>query len=382
MDSLEYSNGYEYLDMLRRQNNKPVQNFNDFSGYLEARAREQGVPMRGQFELTPLCNLSCKMCYVHLNPAQMEGNGLLSVEQWKDLMRQAYDAGMISATLTGGECLTYPGFEELYLYLQSLGCVVDVLTNGILLTEEKVRFFQEHPPSSIQVTLYGADDEAYERVTGRRACGTVVENIRRVIEADLPLILTVTPSNSLGDGVFETIRLAYSLTKNVFVNTSLFTPPGENGRTGEEEDPDVQMYARILRYQKVLRGIEVNERPESELPPAGGACTDCEFRGLSCGGGRSGFVINWKGEMLICNRMEPKSFPFKDGFAAAWQSIHHAAVNWPRAAACRGCPYEKDCGICAAEALKYAPPGEKPEALCRRTRYLASRGVISAPICE
>ena len=379
MDALEYRDGYEYLDMLRRQNKKQTQSFGDFSEYLEAKARQQGIPVRGQFELTPLCNLNCVMCYVHLNAAQQP---LLTVEQWKGLMRQAYDAGMYTATLTGGECLTYPGFDELYLYLQSLGCMVDVLTNAVLLNEDRIRFFRKHPPAAIQTTLYGATEDAYERVTGRRVCQTVVENIRRVTEAKLPLIISVTPSNTLGEDVFDTIRLAHSLTKNVFVNTSLFTPLESTGRTGVEEDPDAEFYARILRLHKELCGIDVKECAESQLPPSGGGCADCEARGLSCGGGRSGFVINWKGEMLICNRMKPKGFPLRDGIAAAWEHIHQAAENWPRAAACRGCAYESSCGICAAEALKYAPSREKPEALCQRTRYLASRGVLNIPLCD
>lgn len=382
MDILGYKDGYEFLDMLRQENQKQTPNFDDYSEYLEARARKQGIPVRGQFELTPLCNLDCVMCYVHLNPKQMEGRSLLTLEQWKSLVRQAFDAGMYTANLTGGECLTYPGFEELYLYLHSLGCTVNVLTNGVLVDEEKIRFFRDHPPSSIQITLYGASDDVYERVTGQRVCSKVLENIRRIQEAKLPLILSITPSKTLGEDVFDTIRLAHSLTRNVFVNTSLFTPSDSGGRDGAQEDPDAESYARILRLHRELRGSSVKEFKESELPPSGGDCTDCEVHGLSCGGGRSGFVINWKGEMLICNRMEPKSFPLRDGFTAAWASIHDAAENWPRAAACRGCAYEASCGFCAAEALQYAEPREKPEALCKRTRYLVSRGVMNLPICD
>lgn len=74
--------------------------------FLNFKAREKGIPISGTFELTPLCNLDCKMCYVHLNKAQMQGAQHLSVEQWKQLMQQAIDAGMMYARLTGGECLT------------------------------------------------------------------------------------------------------------------------------------------------------------------------------------------------------------------------------------------------------------------------------------
>ena len=73
MNTDEPKDAYEYLDMLRRQNRKEFQSFSAFSEYLEAKARKPGVPIHGQFELTPLCNLSCKMCYVHLSADQLQG---------------------------------------------------------------------------------------------------------------------------------------------------------------------------------------------------------------------------------------------------------------------------------------------------------------------
>lgn len=382
MDPEVFQDGYEYLDMLRRQNRKESLSFNELSRYLEARARKQGVPIHGQFELTPLCNLNCKMCYVHLTADKMDDRSLLTVKQWKDLIRQAYEGGMLTAALTGGECLTYPGFEEVYLYLHSLGCPVDVLTNGVLLDKDRVCFFRKHPPRSIQITLYGCNEGAYERVTGHRVFQTVVENIMRLKDAELSLLITVTPNRTLGEDVFDTIRTAWDLSKKVIVNASLFTPPDEPWRNGETEELDEEYYVRVLRFFRELTGTEVRHYAESKLPVPGGPCQEGEDRGLVCGGGRSWFVVNWRGEMKICNRMEPKSFPLREGFAEAWKTIHEAAENWPRAMACRGCAYEEECGVCAAEALKYARPGEKPEALCRRTRYMASCGVLNIPYCE
>ena len=113
-------NGFDYLAQLRKENGKQVQSRQDLFDYLEAKARIKGIPLIGQFELTPLCNLNCKMCYVHLLPEQLKGRSVLPVSVWKDLMYQAYKAGMIHASLSGGECMTYPGFEELYLYLHHI----------------------------------------------------------------------------------------------------------------------------------------------------------------------------------------------------------------------------------------------------------------------
>lgn len=376
IESNEPRNGYEFLDRLRQQDGQRAPKFNAFSEFLEAKARTQGVPIHGQFELTPLCNLDCRMCYVHLAPHQMQGRTPLSAEQWKGLMHQAFEAGMFQATLTGGECLAYPGFDELYLYLHSLGCQVDVLTNGTLLDEARIDFFHRHPPGLLQITLYGDSEETYERVTGRRMFHTVTENLQKIKEEGLPLSISITPNRTMGRSVFETIRLAKSFTENLFINMSLFTPRGESWRRGEDEDPDVGFYTEILRYHRQLQGSPVHELPQSELPVPGGSCDACQERGLKCGGGRSGFLINWKGEMRICNRLGTESFPLRDGFRKAWQQVHEEAENWPRAAQCTGCAYEEVCSGCAADALKYARPGKLPEGLCERTRYMVSRGVI------
>ena len=144
----EIGTGIEYLQKLKKKNGRKMQGFSQFSEFLDVKAREKGIPITGQFELTPLCNFSCKMCYVHLTPEQMLNRNVLPVEIWKDLIHQAWKAGMVSATLTGGECLVYPGFDDLFLFLQSLGCEICILTNGFLLDDNRIHFFQQHKPKN------------------------------------------------------------------------------------------------------------------------------------------------------------------------------------------------------------------------------------------
>ena len=40
--------------------------------YLYRKAAAAGVPLSGTFELTPCCNMACKMCYVRMTKAQQE----------------------------------------------------------------------------------------------------------------------------------------------------------------------------------------------------------------------------------------------------------------------------------------------------------------------
>jgi len=357
-------------------------NYQDFIRSLDLKARESNTPLFGTFELTPLCNLACGMCYVRLSTEQFRGRDLLSVDTWKDLMRQAFDAGMFEATLTGGECLTYPGFEDLFLFLQSLGCNITVMTNAVLLAERRLSFFRDHPPALIQATLYGCSEDSYERVTGSRVFGRVVENLRRVREAGLPLSVSVTPNSFLGEDVFDTLRLAHSLSEDVYVSSSLFTPADEPWRAGESSDLPDEFYARLLRLHSELQGLPLYEEvPLSSLPEPGGPSHSCEECGLTCGGGRSGFVLSWKGELKICSRLDVRADPLRDGFAEAWRRISEVANSWPRVPECYGCPYEDRCSPCAANFMRYAPPGQLPSGHCMRIKYWISKGILPVPAC-
>lgn len=376
-------NGFEYLKLLQEKKDITRPSFNDFESYLDYKAREKGIPVTGQFELTPLCNLSCRMCYVHLTKEQMNHRSVLTTQEWKHLMGEACKAGMYKATLSGGECLTYPGFQDLYLYLQGQGCRITVLTNGRLLDEKRVRFFQENPPASIRITLYGYDEESYERVTGVRCFQEVCDHIRLVTDAGLPLTVSVTPNRFLGEGVFQTMRTARSLCEHLMISNALFDPREETGRAGQEADLSLEDYCRIHRLKNELDGIPSREIPEEQLPEPGGPCHEASGCGLRCGGGQSGFSIDWRGIMHPCERLQDiEADPMRDGFLPAWETLHKAASDWPQVPECDGCPYFPTCIQCAAYMRTFTAPGKQPVELCRRTKYLVQHGVWRIPECS
>lgn len=373
---------YEFLDQLRKQHAGRKPTFDDLMDYLDAKAREKGIPLNGQFELTPLCNFDCKMCYVHLTKEQMKARPLLMVEQWKEIARQAWEAGMLDVALTGGECLAYPGFREIYLYLHSLGCGVTVMTNAALLDEDWMSFFREHPPKKFAVTLYGSNEEVYERVTGHRAFAVVMRNIHLILAGNHALQLTVTPSRYLGEDVFDTIRLARETSKDVLINSVLFPPQEDTGRAGQDHDVDAEFYTRIYQFDNSLQGIEIHEIASDKLPPFGGPHHECRETGVSCGGGRSSFIATWQGYIVPCNALNMiRGYPLRNGFQQAWRTINQAVNAWPRTPECIECPYESVCDYCVARRLAYAEPGKQPQELCERTRRFVQRGVVSLPDC-
>lgn len=345
--------------------------------YLNFKAREKNQPVAGSFELTPLCNLDCKMCYVHLQADQLRGKSLLSTAQWRDYMQQAIDGGMLFASLTGGECLTYPGFRELYLFLRERGVEVNILTNGLLMDADMTAFLAQHPPALVQITLYGASDEAYARVTGRPAFTAVWANIRRLQSAGIPLTIAVTPNAYMQDGE-EIIRLLHGEGLPFTLNAGLLKPREETGRT--LADANLDAYVGMMHLRRALMGRDAEDDiPPESLPDPGSppdtADTPC---GVRCGAGRSCFALDWQGGMRPCNNFpcEPVSMA-ELGFAEAWRRTNRTAREFRRPAECEGCAYREICKHCVAEHAAGAPIGHASPNVCAWAKRMTAEGLLT-----
>lgn len=363
---------FELLDKLKADGIEPEHYGMHYERFMENKYRENSVPHLGHFELTPLCNLDCKMCYVHLSHCDK----LLTVEQWKKLMKEAHEAGMMTASLSGGECLTYPGFDELYLYLRDMGVQVNVLSNGILIDEKRINFFKQHNPRSIQVTLYGSNEDAYEAVTGKRMFSKVFENIMAMKEAGLPIVISVTPNRFMADDMRPLISLVESTGIPYFINPTIFPPREETGR--QTEDFTDEQYLEIYRIQSEFQGRELTPLDSFELPLEGtGTEKAC---GLKCGAGRSAFAIRYDGTMTACvNLDETVAHPLETGFAEAWKIINTAANCYPRPIECDGCAYANVCSSCAAQHKNAPEIGHCDSRVCARTKLLVREGVRVLP---
>ena len=373
------------LDVLRQAEKKgldAVEIENVYNKYFGYHTRKKGIPYNGVFELTPLCNLNCKMCYVRLSPEQMGERSPLPAETWIRLIDQAVEAGMMIATLTGGECLTYPGFDEVYLHLQALGIQTKVLTNGVLLNEERVRFFQEHQPALIQITLYGASEEEYEQVCGARRFEAVLANIHRAREAEFPLSIAITPNRFLPDGGEALLRLVDSLGIHYNINSCLFTPQPGTGREKDSIDIELEDYIRLYTLQRQLKGVSITPVDPAELPEPTGR-SEKQVTGLLCGAGMNSFTIQWDGTMIPCSSLfQVLTYPLKNGFETAWKAIHESALRFPIPAECEDCQYKSACTICPVIHAQDASPGHASPRQCLRARRMVESGLARLQLAE
>lgn len=347
--------------------------------FLDGKARAQGIPIHGKFELTPLCNLSCKMCYIHLTKGQVDKQAqqLLTVDEWKRIIDEAIDAGMLTAMLTGGEVLTYPGFEEVYTYLQERGIRTTVKTNGVLLDEKRMELFRRYPPDAIQISLYGSNNDAYEKVTGSRCFDRVIHAISLVRESGIPLGISITPSRFMVEDAEALLTLTESLDVEYNINSGLFPAREDTGRDVGDMDLTLDEYVKLYHIVARLRKEAVTPACEEDIPAPDGGSASAE-KGLRCAGGRSNFAVCWDGTMHPCLNFGAISADVRHApFQEAWKSVNTAANNYPFPRECIGCRFHTICPVCVLCHEAGAQPGHANRKFCERAHRMVEEGFAS-----
>lgn len=369
----------EFLDALKEQNGYARTDV--FHRYLRKAAFEKGIPLIGSFELTPRCNLDCKMCYVHLEPDAILSREL-TTEQWIGLIDQACDSGMIYATLSGGECLLYPGFKEIYDHLQARGVLITILTNGTLLDEEMTAWFAERSPQRLQVSVYGSSPQEYEKVTGSgEAFFRVDKAIGLVKKVGIPFNLAVTVSKQLVvnfEDIFKYCQAKEPL--SCAVTMFPFVARKETGRIYADYFPTIDEQVEIARIKSRLEGKEaVPYSCAEDLPEISDiekSSSDTDIKGIPCTAGRIKFAIGWDGRMTACNIFDfAKAFPLKDGFINAWRYINQRAKEYHMPALCQDCKYKKACLPCPAIHWSAAGEGHVNPLVCEEAQKMVLAGL-------
>ena len=349
--------------------------------YMMRKSRLKGRPYSAAFELTPLCNFDCKMCYMHLTERQLAKAGrILSAEEWVDIIRQAIDAGVMSVDITGGECLLHPGFRDIYRYLVKRGVRVAILTNGQLLTEEMIDFFKLYPPSVVQISLYGSSPEAYIRVTGKDAFQDVLNAVDRLKKAKIPCRVTMTPHRFMQEDAAQMLDLLHRLGVKYDIAFGTLAARPETEREIEDYIVDNEIYREIKRIEAQYRKRVSNSKGTVEtINPFTFRIKGEElFEGLPCYAGSAHFHINWKGEMTPCIPFYTISKSVLNGCLwEAWEWVRNIVKSYHLPDECNSCMYVGECSACPAERTQGRFNGPVNRFVCKRHKELNTTNVDS-----
>lgn len=342
------------------------------------------IPLTGAFELLPVCNLQCKMCYVRRSMDEVNRlGGLLPAEQWLDWARQARDAGMLYPLLTGGEPFVRQDFQEIMSGMLEMGLQVSINSNGTLIDEPMAKWLGQHLPVRINITLYGASEESYQNLCGD---GDAYNRVRRAVEwlkrygVPVKFNTSITPENV--NDLEGIMAYAKSVGAPIQAATYMFPPVrrdasmvGENHRLSPEAAALARVKADWLQSDpKWFLGQAERFRhfvpvtPEMLVSQA-----HAEPQEMHCRAGRCSFWIDWQGNIGNCGMYTSVKYSLQGrALADAWKQVVDETEKVRYSPVCTNCPNFHLCHACIA--MVYNECGTRdgcPEYLCRMNQASA-----------
>lgn len=293
------------------------------------------------FEITPRCNFNCVHCYLH----DRHYEDTLSYEDIIRIIDILYEKEVLFLTLTGGDIFTRKDFLDIYLYAKKRGFIVELYTNGALITDQIIETFKRYPPLLVDISLYGSCEETYKKVTGvTGAFEKVFGNIKKLVNAGVRVSLKAPILNLYYDELPQLKKIAESFDVPFRTGFEIF-PSVDN-------DDSVQQYAVSIAAALRQEFIQFANTPRTFTDdPDIEHVNLVEKRPLfRCKLGRASCVIDYEGRMCPCMSFRHAGTKLTaENFDQVWGSFSEypkmkASPNYQ----CLRCEAYDYCDICPA----------------------------------
>ncbi|MEQ0561764.1 pyrroloquinoline quinone biosynthesis protein PqqE [Amycolatopsis sp. NEAU-NG30] len=157
-------------------------------------------------ELTHRCPLHCPYCS---NPVELTARDAeLSTQDWRAVLSQARELGVLQVHLSGGEPLARPDLPELVTHASGLGCYVNLVTSGLGLTAARLDDLAARGLAHVQLSAQGATRARADLLAGAKAFDRKLAAAAVVKASGLPLTLNVVLHRQNHDQLAGIIELA------------------------------------------------------------------------------------------------------------------------------------------------------------------------------
>jgi radical SAM protein with 4Fe4S-binding SPASM domain len=312
-------------------------------------------------ELTARCNNDCRHCYINLPTGDREAQHKeLSLQEIEAIADQAVELGALWCLLTGGEPLLRPDFADVYIMLKRKGLLVSVFTNATTIRAEHITLFKKFPPRDIEVTVYGASRETYERVTRRPGSyAAFVRGLDTLIEAGIRVRLKAMAMRSNLEEMEAIAAFARARTKDFYrfdqvLHLRFDGDPRRNEEIKQErltpEEVVALERADVERFGALQKGCD-------ELINLDLTHTGCDHL-FHCGAGNGSFSVGYDGTFRLCSSLWAPGTTVnlrETSLKEAWETLiprvrDLRSQNAEFLATCRQCPIVSLCLHCAAHA--------------------------------
>lgn len=287
----------------------------DFLQTLSLKAAQSRRPEGVTFELTYGCNLRCVHCY---NPTHRALPHELTTAEIRAILKQIADLGVLTVTFTGGEPSVRPDIGDILRYARRQGLMIHLMTNATRITPSFTNLLHEVGASQINVSIYGATEAVYERMTAvPGSYRQFRQGLLNLAAAALPVVVRMPVTTINCEEIQACRQLVESLhMKFQYCLEIMSSVTGDQTPLQYRLAPDVKV--RIDQEMLPHRWTDVQEES---------SCTQQSF--IECACGQSRFAITPYGEMNLCTafpipRYDLRTGTVKEGWDMLKQTVDQA----------------------------------------------------------
>ena len=286
-------------------------------------------------ELTYRCNERCIHCYIDDQVLEKE----LRFEQYQTVIDELEKMGCPYLLLTGGEPTLHPDFLKIAEYASKKGFLVDIYTNGFLISEDMLRRMIALTPNSISFSFYGGDAENHDAITCVQ--GSFEKSLKAMMMCKCAGVETYIKSVAMKQN-FNGLEKLYKLGEllEIPVVVAKFVIPSHTGKKAPEFyqlDMECQ-YKKLLDLEQQYLGREIYKRHREPGMPF-------------CSAGEDTLSIDPYGNVSPCNSLKiPLGNITSQSIREIWDNsvrlVRKSLPNGYLRKKCETCEYIQFCNVC------------------------------------
>lgn len=166
------------------------------------------------------CNFRCTHCSVKRFQGK-NSNRSMTVEDVKNLARQADELGLARFVITGGEPLVFKDFDQIVEAIDPQKFYINVDTNGWFLDYERAKHLKEIGVDRIQLSIDNLEEEGHDKFRAHTGSfQKTMEAVKACQKADLDLFIqtVVTKQRLYSEEFIKFIEYFNAMNIGVFVS--------------------------------------------------------------------------------------------------------------------------------------------------------------------
>lgn len=296
------------LELLKNSTSGSENNSTDLKDFHD-KLYENGYLFNLHFDITKNCNLKCKHCYHPFEEYAYETE--LTLNNIKSIIDEAYNLGVFTVVISGGEPTTRPDFFDILAYITSKGMCIDLYTNAINIDASFSDKLKEYHIRKISISLYSTSARIHDYITQKSGSHTMTINAIEILtnhgfQVELKSLMMKCNFNDYKN----LMNYANNMNCPLILDTTM-TPQLNSNTKPLDLSLDYDQYLQLCNDPDSYYSTFKNHINPNDFP---------------CNAGRFGLYCNSKGDFHPCVSFLLNLGNIHSGLKAAWE--HKDLNKW------------------------------------------------------